>query len=139
MTSQVGAAVDKLSMTATKHAEAEVRELDEPMDEYVRYIASVKAAIQQRADKKSAYISCLKDLEVKQAAYNKVLTQPGKEADASKKQDLVEKAQTAADAAKVEYENVSERLLVEYDNFKQQKAADIRNIILSFINLQVNA
>lgn len=133
----MGSSVDKLSVIATKHAESEVRELEEPLEEYVRYVSSVKAAIQLRAEKKLAYISSLKDLEVKQTSYNKVLQAPGKEAEATKKQELVEKAQSAADAAKAEYENVSERLLVEFENFKRQKAHDIRNIILSFVNLQV--
>lgn len=49
----------------------------------------------------------------------------------------MEKAQAAADAAKVEYERVTERLLREAETFKYQKAQDIRAILLRFIDLQV--
>jgi len=135
--SQVGDKLDGLFTAALAHAESEATELEEPMEEYSRYTASVKAAIQQRTDKKGAYVDALKDLEVKQAAYNKLLSAPGKEKEVAVKQESVEKAQRLADTAKQEFESVSERLLMEFENFKSQKSNDIRSIVLSFVNLQI--
>jgi sorting nexin-1/2 len=134
---QVGTALDTMSVAATKHSESEMTELEEPLEEYARYTASVKAAVQVRTDKKNAYLATLTDLEVKQAAYNKSTSTPGKEKDSAAKQEAVEKAQQAADKAKTEYEAVSEKLVVEFENFKRQKSNDIRNILLSFVKLQI--
>ena len=126
-----------MSVSATKHSESEAFELEEPLEEYARYASSVKAAVQIRQDKKSAYIVALTDLEVKQAAYNKILNQTGKEKEVATKQEAMEKAQSAVDRAKSEYEAVSEKLLSEFEQFKRQKSVDIRNILLSFVRLQI--
>jgi sorting nexin-1/2 len=135
---QMGTALDTMSVAATKHSESEMTELEEPLEEYARYTASVKAAVQVRQDKKGAYIAALTDLEVKQAAYNKASSTPGKEKDAAAKQEGVEKAQQAVDKTKSEFDAVSEKLIVEFENFKRQKSSDIRNILLSFVKLQID-
>ena len=46
-------------------------------------------------------------------------------------------AREAMETAKYEYERVSERLLLEYESFKSKKVADIKEIILNFVTLQV--
>lgn len=51
----------------------------EPLAEYVRLIASVKNALQQRTDKKTEYLSALTDVEAKQIAHNKLAIVSGKE------------------------------------------------------------
>lgn len=109
------------------------------MKEYIRYIASIKAALQRRAGKKLSYISRLKDVEVKQQSYDKAAAQPGtaKEIEVSKKLELLESTKEAADKAKIELQNVSEQLLIEYENFMVQKANDFKNIFVNFIALQV--
>ena len=53
------------------------------------------------------------------------------------KQQAVEVAQTACDAAKVVYETVSNELLDDFERFKAQKANDIRDILLNFVHIQV--
>ena len=53
------------------------------------------------------------------------------------KQQAVETAQTACDAAKVVYETVSNELLDDFERFKAQKANDIRDILLNFVHIQV--
>jgi len=62
----------------------------------------------------------------------------GKEELATTKQQLVLKAQAVVEAAKLDYEKVTERLLREAENFKLNKAQDIRSILLRFIDLQVS-
>ena len=77
---QVGNAADQLSVTSTEFAEAESLKLEEPIQEYCRLITSVKAVIQRRQGKRSAYAYAVGDLESKQASYTKALASPGKEA-----------------------------------------------------------
>ena len=44
--------MDGLAATAALHAEAQGSDLHEPFEEYTRLVASVRLALQQRADKK---------------------------------------------------------------------------------------
>jgi len=135
---EVGTTADTLSGNSHTFAEAEVVKLVEPLEEYSRMLNSIKLAMQQRASKKSAYLACLVDVEAKTNAFKKIQGVPGKESQAETKEQAVCTAQDAADAAKVEFEKVSERLLTEFELFKNQKAFDIKEIMCNFINLQVN-
>jgi hypothetical protein len=82
----MGVTMDELSSSAGSHAELQATDLEEPLNEYVRLINSVKLAIQQRFDKKQAYLAALTDVEVKQIAHNKVALSPSKEVQSSEKQ-----------------------------------------------------
>lgn len=134
----MGSSVDSLSVAASSHAEQEAIKLLEPLEEYARMLTSIKYAMQQRTDKKSAYVNAMGDLEAKQNAYKKLLGVPGKESQAAQKEAAVQAAQEATDAAKLEFEKVSERLLAEFETFKTQKASDMKEILLNFVTLQVN-
>ena len=74
---QLAITVDGLAATAAIHAETQCSDLQEPFEEYARLIASVKLALQQRADKKVAYLDALTDVEVKQIAHNRVAVVAG--------------------------------------------------------------
>jgi len=134
---QIGTAVDLISVSGTEHAEAEVLRLQEPLEEYVRMIGSVKAAMVVRQERKAAYVTILTDLSVKQAAFEKLLGTPGKEEQASAKKEAVKQAEASSEGAKIEYELVTRRLLDDFDRFKIQKASDIQEILLGFVNLQI--
>lgn len=134
---QMGSSVDSLSVAASSHAEQEAIKLLEPLEEYARMLTSIKYAMQQRTDKKSAYVNAMGDLEAKQNAYKKLLGVPGKESQAAQKEAAVQAAQEATDAAKLEFEKVSERLLAEFETFKTQKASDMKEILLNFVTLQI--
>jgi len=134
---QMGSSVDSLSVTASTHAENEAIKLLEPLEEYARMLASIKVAMQQRTDKKTAYLNAMGDLEAKQNSYKKLLGVPGKESQAAQKEQSVQAAQEVTDAAKIEFEKVSERLLAEFETFKSQKAADMKEILLNFVTLQI--
>lgn len=132
---QVGSSVDLLSQSATKHSDDELIQLDEPLQEYVRLLGSLKEAIKRRGDKKKQYVNAIADLESKQQAYNKILGQAKEEAERAKQQ-AVEAAQTACDAAKDVYERVSLELQEDFERFKAQKANDVRDILLNFVQIQ---
>jgi sorting nexin-1/2 len=135
---QLGSTADNLAGSAHTFAENEVVKLVEPLEEYSRMLQSIKMAMQQRAAKKTAYTNCLVDVEAKTQAYRKLQGVTGKEQQAELKEQAVSAAQDAADAAKLEFEKVSERLLTEFELFKNQKAFDIKEIMTNFVNLQVS-
>ena len=66
--------------------------VQEPLSEYVRLIASVKNALQQRTDKKNEYLVALTEVEAKQIAHNKLAITGAKEDQTSLK--LVSTART---------------------------------------------
>jgi len=102
---QIGTAVDLISVSGTEHAEAEVLRLQEPLEEYVRMIGSVKSAMAVRQERKASYIAILTDLSVKQSAYEKLLGLPGKDDQAAVKKEAVKLAEANAEAAKVSLYN----------------------------------
>ena len=135
--SKFGEKMDEFSNAINEHASAEEMKFQEPLDEYARLVQSVKNAITMRNEKRSSYITALTNLEVDQASYNKVLGQGGKESEAMKKEAAVEKSQSNADSAKAEYEEVTRRLIRDFDQFKRTKTGDIKEILLNFVNLQI--
>ncbi len=134
---QMGTSADTLSVSASAHAEQEAIKLLEPLEEYSRMLTSIKTAMQQRQDKKTAYLNAMSDLDGKQNAHRKLIGVAGKESQASAKEQAAQVAQEATDNAKLDFEKVSERLLNEFELFKNQKALDMKEIILSFVALQI--
>lgn len=101
-------------------------------------LASIRTALSQRADKKSAYLSAIADYEAKAAAHKKVASTPGKESQVAAKEQSANNAKAAMDKAKEDFEKVSDRLLSEFDTFKAQKASDMKEILINFVQLQVS-
>lgn len=132
----VGQSIEKLSYEAAQHAELELRELEEPIDEYVRYAQSVKSALQRRVEKRNALKAANLDMELKEQSYHKVMGIAGKEKDAATKQEAFEKALAVHKALQQETELISNQLVEEFEIFKKQKAEDFRNIILKFALIQ---
>jgi hypothetical protein len=122
---------------ASSHAEAEAMKFLEPMDEYARMINSIKSALHQRQLKKDVYAAALADYDAKQNSYRKYVGVPGKEASLKGKEQAMQTAKEVHDSAKVEFEAVTDRLLVEFDAFKSQRALDMKEIMVDFIQLQV--
>jgi hypothetical protein len=68
----VSAAGDKLSGIAAEQAEAELKALEEPLQEYLKQIHAAKLALAKRHEQLLTYYStCLSDLESKQSSLNK--------------------------------------------------------------------
>ena len=60
--------------------------MQQPLKDYIRLLASVKLALQQRFTKREEYLSALTDVEAKKIAYNKFASQTNKSEKASIKQ-----------------------------------------------------
>eukprot|EP01035_Chromulina_nebulosa_P024283 gene24283-31577_t len=133
----LGGAAESLSVITSAHAEEQVIKLLEPFEEYSRMLSSIKVAIQQRQDIKNAYIHSMNDLDAKTNAWKKLLNAPGKDTQAASKEQAMKAANEDMETAKHEYEKVTERLLLEYESFKSRKVADIKEIILNFVTIQI--
>eukprot|EP01033_Poteriospumella_lacustris_P009206 gene9207-6621_t len=126
--------MERTSNSYSATAEAELQKFHEPLDEYVRMMGSVKAAIQRRTDKKRAYVAALTDVDAKGAALRKAQSS-GK--DSSSKESSLAGAEAMRDAAKADFERVTDRLLQEFETFKEKKVADMKRIISSYVEFQM--
>jgi hypothetical protein len=133
---QVGSIIDRVSTETMTHGENEQINVEEALEEYVRLVGSVKAALSRRADKRSTYVNALTNLEVKQFEYNKLLSTPGKEDKASAKQQQLQQAQSTADKEKQEFEDISKQILLEVDAFSAKKVIDVKDIFYKLIQLE---
>jgi sorting nexin-1/2 len=133
----VSAAADKLSVIAAEQAAAELKTLEEPLQEYLKQIHAVKLALAKRHEKLLTYSTCLSDLESKQTSLNKLRSQLGSEAKAYQTEASMHKAQEQADLARDDFATTSQRVLREVDRFKREKTDEMRKTVLQYIQLQV--
>ena len=135
--SNMGETADRLSVLSAEHAEREMREFEEPLQDYIKTIHAVKLALQRRHEKRLSYSTCLADVESKHAQLGKLRMQIGSEAKAYSTEMALRRAHEASEVAREEYAAVSQRVLREVDRFKREKAEDMRRVVLDYINLQV--
>lgn len=133
----MGDTVEKIGGSYASQAEEEISKFMEPLDDYTRMMNSVKSAIQQRQDKRNVYIAALSDVDAKNAAVKKVQGVVGKEAILRQKEEAVILAEESRDRAKLDYEQVTDRLLAEFETFRARKAIDIKEIVNNFVDMQV--
>lgn len=135
--SSVGVAAAKLSSFQADAALAESIQFEEPMQECVRILHEIKAAVKRRGDKWQSLLNGTADLEAKQAAYQKVLGVAGKEDLATSKLVLVETAQERMETAQTELDEVTAQLLLEVAAFKVDKAVDFKTTCREFVKVLI--
>eukprot|EP00565_Helicotheca_tamesis_P005262 CAMPEP_0185729356 /NCGR_PEP_ID=MMETSP1171-20130828/5333_1 /TAXON_ID=374046 /ORGANISM="Helicotheca tamensis, Strain CCMP826" /LENGTH=510 /DNA_ID=CAMNT_0028398175 /DNA_START=90 /DNA_END=1622 /DNA_ORIENTATION=- len=135
--SKVGEAADSLSVLSADHAEKEMAQFEEPLQDYIKMIHAVKLALQRRHEMRLSYTTCLNEVEHKQTNVAKLRATIGAEAKAYSAEMSLKRARDAADAARDEFATVSQRVLREVDRFKREKADDMRKTVLDYINLQI--
>lgn len=134
---KMGETADSLSVLSAEHAEKEMAQFEEPLQDYLKMIHAVKLALQRRHEKRLTYSTCLTEVETKQAALGKLRMQIGAEAKTYATEMSLRRSQEAAEAAREDFATVSQRVLREVDRFKREKAEDMRKTVLDYINLQV--
>jgi sorting nexin-1/2 len=134
---QMGHTADTLSVLASTHSEQETENFEDPMVDYIRLIASVKAALAKRHDKKVTLSTVLADVTGKQASLAKLQGVPGKEDKVAQAEQGLKAAEEAAKVAQEDFETVDARVLREIERFKAEKAADMRKTVMDYINLQI--
>ena len=135
--SKTGETADRLSVLSAEHAEKEMAQFEEPLQDYIKMIHAVKLALQRRHEKRLTFSTCLAEVESKQTQLSKLRGQIGAEAKAYSVEMSLRRAQEACEAAKEDFATVSQRVLREVDRFKREKAEDMRRTVLDYINLQV--
>mmetsp|Transcript_11063 Transcript_11063/g.22693 ORF Transcript_11063/g.22693 Transcript_11063/m.22693 type:complete len:418 (+) Transcript_11063:2-1255(+) len=134
---QVGHTADSLSVLSTTQAEMESKQFESPLIDYIRLISSVKAALKQRENKLVSFSAATADLVNKKASLAKVQGVPGKEDKAVAADAAVKASEDALATSEQEFKVCSERCLREVTRFKEEKAVDMRRVVLDYINLQI--
>jgi sorting nexin-1/2 len=134
---KMGEAADRLSVLSSEHAEREMMQFEEPLQDYIKTIHAVKLALQRRHEKRLSYSTCLADVESKQSSLAKLRAQPGQEAKAYAAEMALRRGQEESEVARDDFMAVSQRVLREVDRFKHEKAEDMRRTVLDYITLQV--
>jgi sorting nexin-1/2 len=134
---RMGDTADRLSVLSADHAEREMAQFEEPLQDYLKMIHAVKLALQRRHEKRLTYSTCLAEVEAKQASLVKLQGQVGADAKAYAAEMSLRRAQLATEVARDDFATVSQRVLREVDRFKREKAEDMRRTVLDYINLQV--
>lgn len=135
--SNMGETADRLSVLSAEHAEKEMAQFEEPLQDYIKTIHAVKLALQRRHEKRLSFSTCLAEVESKQQQLGKLRAQIGSEAKAYSTEMSLRRAQEAAEVAREDFATVSQRVLREVDRFKREKSEDMRRTVLDYINLQV--
>jgi sorting nexin-1/2 len=134
---KMGETADRLSVLSAEHAEKEMAQFEEPLQDYLKMIHSVKLALQRRHEKRLTYSTCLAEVEAKQSTLARLRAQIGAEAKTYAAEMSLRRAQEASEVAREDFATVSQRVLREVDRFKREKAEDMRRTVLDYINLQV--
>ena len=134
---KMGDTADRLSVLSAEHAEKEMAQFEEPLQDYLKMIHAVKLALQRRHEKRLTYSTCLASVEAKAMNLNKLRSQLGAEAKVYAAEMSLRRGQEAAELARDDFATVSQRVLREVDRFKREKAEDMRRTVLDYINLQV--
>lgn len=137
--SKSGSTLASISTSKIIAATEEVRDFEEPLEEYVRFTESVQDALKRREANRTDYINALTDHHAKDQSYQKVLGVPGKDSDAKSKQEKVVAAQAVVDKTKQDLDDCSNTLIKNFDNFKQTKAYDFKSIFGKLIQIQLEA
>lgn len=135
---EFGKTTGQLSVTTNEFAERLSIQFEEPLLDFVRLIGSTKAALSRRADKRRDYVNAVTDTESKQASYQKYLAAPDKQDKAAVKLKEVEKAQEEQEKAKRILDEVTTVFLAEFDNFKNNKTAEIKNLLVKLCELDID-
>ena len=134
---KMGETADQLSVLSGEHAEKEMQQFEEPLQDYIKMIHAVKLALQRRHEKRLTYSTCMAEVESKNTTLMKLRATPGQEAKAYASEMSLRRAQEACEVAREDFAAVSQRVLREVDRFKREKAEDMRLTVLDYINLQV--
>jgi len=134
---KMGETADHLSVLSAEHAEKELKQFEEPLQDYIKMVNSVKVALQRRHEKRLTYSACLSELQSKQNTLGKLRMQIGAGAKVYAAEMNLRQVQESAEMARADFATVSQRVLREVDRFKREKGEDMRRTVLNYINLQV--
>jgi len=133
----VGSTADTLSVLSSQHADAEWKKLEEPFKDYLKMIHAVKLALGRRHDKRVSYTALLHEIQTREVNLHRLRMSPGREGQAYSTEMSIQRYQAAAEVAREDYAECSQRVLREVDRFKREKAEEMKMVVLEFIMLEI--
>lgn len=133
----VGSTADTLSGLSAQHADAELKKLEEPFKDYLKMIHAVKLALGRRHDKRVSYTALLHEIQTREVNLHRLRMSPGREGQAYSTEMSIQRYQAAAEVAREDYAECSQRVLREVDRFKREKAEEMKMVVLEFITLEI--
>ena len=125
-----------LAPVASLWAQAELEKLDEPLHDHVKYVAALKYAIEQRSNRRLTYTTALNKLGEKRGALAKYNGHFGADMKRYDAELSLQRAEAAAEQARVDFEGCSQRLLREMDRFRVERANEMRATIVEYVRIQ---
>jgi len=125
-----------LAPVASLWAQAELVKLDEPLHDHVKYVAALKYALEQRSNRRLTYTTALNKLGEKRGALAKFNGHFGADMKRYDAELSLQRAEAAAEVARVDFEGCSQRLLRETDRFRVQRANEMRATIVEYVRIQ---
>jgi sorting nexin-1/2 len=135
--SRLGNTADRLSILFKQKGEDENIRFREPLKDYLRYAQSVQQMCNSRSATLLTFQTSMSVLEDRQRSLAEVQGVPGKEARARAIEVSVAEAQTIADQNRAELQRVTQMTLAEAARFRIEKEQEIRDIIINFVNMQI--
>ncbi|EED91418.1 predicted protein, partial [Thalassiosira pseudonana CCMP1335] len=133
----VGGTAETLSGMAANQADQELKRLGEPFRDYLKIIQAVKLALGRRHDKRVSYTALLHEIQTREINLHRLRMTPGSEGKAYSIEMSLQRYQAAAEVAREEYAECSQRVLREVDRFKREKAEEMKLVVLNFIMLEI--
>jgi len=133
----VGSTADTLSVLSAQHADAEWKKLEDPFKDYLKMIHAVKLALGRRHDKRVSYTALLHEIQTREVNLHRLRMSPGREGQAYSTEMSIQRYQAAAEVAREDYAECSQRVLREVDRFKREKAEEMKMVVLEFIMLEI--
>jgi len=128
-----GQTIHQVSTLTTEEALDESEYFEAPFNELLGLASAVKVALQKRQDKRVAFFAAQNELSAKENARQRQQNSPN----IALLEESVKQAQDNLDKAREEFDTASDRLLREIEYFKSVKVYEIQQLIVSYVQLQI--
>lgn len=135
---KMGQAVDQLSTLSMRHSQMEHSSFEIPLEEHLKTIQAIKAALQKRQELRITYTTALATVATKASNLQRLRMTPHMDAKAYGAELSLKRGEDYAEMAREEYATVSQRVLREIDRFKRQSAEEMRFTVFQYIQLQID-
>mmetsp|Transcript_27566 Transcript_27566/g.55644 ORF Transcript_27566/g.55644 Transcript_27566/m.55644 type:complete len:610 (-) Transcript_27566:152-1981(-) len=132
----VGKTADALSVLSSDHHQNEIGCFLEPIRDHLKMVHAVKVALSKRNNRRITYSTLVNSVDSKKSSLHKYRITPGLEGKAYGVESSLTRAEVAVEEARVNYEEVSQRVLREVDRFRKENATQMYATMLSFAKAQ---
>ncbi len=133
----MGEKADSVSVACRAQALKEGEAFEVPIYDYVKIIAALKVAMTKRQEKKIKYVAAVHEVEVCTARRQNIEGIVGKEEKLRMVDNALHAAQATMEIAEGEFEQVTARILREFERFLAEKSYDLKKIMLDYVNIQI--